>query len=147
MKALISLLFLPFMVFSQTVSETLSSAKISGITAEMVKSSDPSRDDMYFVFLSFRNEKYTTISDLCVIGLSDSSELAQIISDLEYCVEFLDSGNNGKSVSLKHSKYMLQIYDFSRELYIHDPTGRKYISIEKRWIEKLIEYLKSLEFP
>ena len=113
----------------------------------MIKSTDPSRDDLVVVLLTFKNQKYSTISDIASIMLIDSTELDKFNLDLKACYDYMESSESGKDITYTHKKYQLQIFDFSRELYISDETGRKYISVDKKSVSLLIEFMSSLKFP
>lgn len=144
---LLTLVLASFSLFAQTTRESLAKKKISGITVEMIKKTEPSKEDLVLVFLTYQNQKYSTISDIASIMLTDSTDLKKFNSDLQACYDFMDSGEKGKSISYKHERYGLDIFDFSPNLYINDETGRKYISVDKKTVKALIEFMQTLEFP
>lgn len=144
---LFTLVLTSFSPFAQTTRESLAKKKISGITVEMIKSTDPSREDLVLVFLTYQNQKYSTISDVASIMLTDSTDLRKFNSDLQACYDYMNSGEKGKSIIYEHKRYRLEIFDFSKNLYINDETGRKYIAVDKKTLETLIEFMKTLEYP
>jgi hypothetical protein len=142
-----ALILISLTSLSQRITETLYKKKISGVNIEMTNTRDETRNDLTLVFLSFQNAKYTTISDIGNITLSDSSELNQFISDLNGAYEYLMTGKKGTTIEYSHKRYSIHLYDFSREIYLYDEKGRRYTILNARSVKSLIEYLSTLKFP
>ena len=147
MKKLLSILLVLVVfsthIFSQTIKKDLSSKKIGSLDCSYkmeVKLGDFNVvDTSLYIFCSFQNQKYSSITDIGSIFMSTMVEKDRIVSDLKKCVKYMDD----KSISFTLNEFTL--YDFSKNLYINDESGRrKYTTLSKKNVLKWIEWLESI---
>ena len=143
----IALLFIGFIGNAQTKRENLLSDKVGTINIKYIKSTDLDKNDIYyFVYLSFQNEKYTTITDTKSLGFKDKESLSEFVKDLNTAKTQMDL-NQKVNLSWNRNNYNLKLYDFTNVLYITQSDGVKgYCTINNNLVEKLIQLLSKIDF-
>jgi hypothetical protein len=97
-------------------------------------------DTSFYIYCSFQNQKYTSITDIGSVFISTIEGKDRIVSDLKECVKYMDD----KTISFTLNEFTL--YDFSKNLYINDERGvRKYTTMRKKNVLKWIEWLESIK--
>jgi hypothetical protein len=97
---------------AQTKRVSISEVKGGAISAEHIKSINlESGDTLSYVYMGFQNSKYTTITDIVSIMISNSETLEQMVSDLEAAIPEIKSGTD---IRWKREDYDLTLYDFSK---------------------------------
>jgi hypothetical protein len=120
--------------FSQ-MSETKKMASGTGlykwkIEMEIKNGSDTST---YFYY-GYQNARYTHITDIGSVFLTEQSELI----DFANALKTLSTKENGVQVQLQVSSVTLKLYDFSNNIYIEDHNG-KYTNMTKKQAIKLAD--------
>jgi len=103
-----------------------------------------SKDTTTSVILSFKNAKYSYISDWSsIVFLMEyhKYDLKDFVDDLKQAEKEMDIK---QSIEWERDLYTLHIYDFNKgKLYIQEPKKRSagYTTINKKQVGKLIEWL------
>jgi hypothetical protein len=131
-------------LFSQTIKKDLSSKKIGSLDCSYkmeVKLGDFNVvDTSLYIFCSFQNQKYSSITDIGYIMITTMSGKDRIVSNLKECVKYMDD----KSISFSIGEF--DLYDFSKNLYINsEGSVKKYTTLSKKNVLKWIEWLESVK--
>ena len=98
------------------------------------------------VYLGFQNAKYSTITDIKSVAFFDTSNFNKFKIDLLNAYKILDKGEKVE-MFWENSNYKLNLYDFSKNIYITEPKGTGgYTAISKRQLGKLLENLFVIEY-
>ena len=127
-------------LFSQTITKDLDEKKIGSLDCSYTMDLKVgSSDTTYYIYCSFQNQKYTSITDIGSVFISTIEGRDRIVSDLKECVKYMDD----KTISFTINEFTL--YDSSKNLYINDERGiRKYTTLNKKNVLKWIEWLESI---
>lgn len=126
---LIMLTALSFNVLTQT-TEKKTLYKGSFSITQKIQDSDTST----FFSFTYQNQKYQHISDLGIILTFDKASVKQLA---ELLMEFSQK-DPGVQVSHKTKDYTIDLYDFSRNIYLTDTKG-KYTAISKKQAIKMAD--------
>lgn len=143
----ITLLLLTSISFGQVKREKLIDEKIGKISFRYAKSTDLEKNEIiYFVYLGFQNEKYTSITDIKSVSFFDKESLNEFIKDLNAAkTQMLLKQKT--DLSWNRKKYNLAFYDFSFDLYLKQATGTEaYTTLDEKTVDKLIEVLMKIDF-
>lgn len=150
MKLIISVFLLIFFLsgFSQTKREKFIDVYAGGnvkLTYQATIDLDK-KDTTWGAYLIFQNAKYTSITDTKVIALYDKETINQFLKDL---ISAFKQMNLGEKVSLSwaRDKYILNLYDFSKDLYLQESKGTGgYIPMSKKNVGDLIIQISTIDF-
>ena len=129
-------------LFSQTIRKELDRKEFGTLNCTYSISIDVGNSDTsFYVYCSFQNQKYKSITDLGSISIYKMEDKDKMVSDLKECVKYMDD----KSISFSIGQFTL--YDFSKNLYITDRSDytNKTTSINKKNVLKWIEWLESIK--
>ena len=93
-------------------------------------------DTTTYTYISYKNEKYRTITDIQVIIFDD---LQQFRNDLESSIDNIRS-----NVNWSRDKYNIICYDFTSEIYLYSKRS-KYVSLTKKQAIKIIDWIDKLK--
>lgn len=141
------LILLSFTSFSQRSTQIIFKRKIGTVNIEMVETSNDNIYESTLIFLSFQNAKYSTITDIGNIMITDSTELNKLISDLNSAYMNMRDRKRGLNISYKHLRYGIDIYDFTTNAYLLDEKGRKYTTLTSSQVKSIINSISSLKMP
>ncbi len=132
---------------AQTKRENLLSEKIGTITLEYTKLTDIENSNVrYLIFLGFQNAKYQTITDINSVAFMDTINFNKFKTDLLNAYKLLDKGEKVE-MSWVNQRYKLDLYDFSKNIYITEPKGTGgYTTLTKRQLGKLLENLYVIDY-
>jgi hypothetical protein len=117
MKKLLLLLAFTSVSFAQTTErKSLFKSDLGYEITQSVKESDTT---VYFHY-SFQNMKYTTITDLGIILISNKADLKTFADKL---LEFSEKPK-GVEISFEHKKFSLTIYDSRNLIIVRDYRGK-----------------------
>ena len=137
MKKLFTILLcvVSLQLYSQKSNKTIYEKNFGSLDCEFERVIDLSTSDTsYYIYCGFQNQKYSSITDLGSIFLTNQTDLLKTIEDLKECVKYMDD----KSISFEIG--IFKIYDFSKGLYIND--GDKYTTLSKKNVLKWIKWLE-----
>lgn len=140
-KLLFYFLLLPELLVAQKVSITLSSQRIPPFDCKYYYDSEAGKDTVYHVYCSFQNMKYQTIVDIGSVYLTDSSELHELISDIDKMIPLM-----GAEASIDKGAYRLwTTTTFPNWMYIED--GKQYTMISRKNLAKWRAWLGTIKLP
>jgi hypothetical protein len=146
MKTITTLLFAICSIGAIGQRKTIRQAeeKIGSISCNYNLSIDMDKaDTTRYIYMSFQNMKYNSITDLHSIFIvaSDTLVRAEFISDLKKALPEMEIK---QSISWSRSKYTLNLYDFAKgSLYCSSSKGG-YTTLKSEQVEKLIAWLEGL---
>lgn len=148
---IISLLFtllISSSYFSQIKTVDISDKNIGSLHCRYFKSINLDKNDTtYIVFISYQNKEYSAITDLKSIFISESDSLTfkEFIDVLKKALPEMETKT---SIGWRKDKYEINLYDFSKELYLSEPLkkGKGYCTLKKADVIKLISWLESFKF-
>ena len=129
-------------VFSQTITKEISQQRIGSVDCNYYMSIEiPASDTTYYIFCSFQNMKYSSITDIGRIVISTKIELDKIIGDLKECVKYIDN----QSIGFSTGDFVL--HRSSKDLYLYDRRGNfdKFTTLSKNKVLKWISWLDSIK--
>jgi hypothetical protein len=134
--------------FSQIKTVDISDKKIGSLSCLYTKKINLDKNDTsYVVFISYQNKEYTSITDLKSIYMSqrDSLTFKEFIIVLKKALPEMETKT---SINWRKEKYEINLYDFSKEMYLSEPTnkGKGYCTLKKADVIKLINWLESFTF-
>ena len=132
---------------AQTKRENLLSKEIGTISLEYIKSTNIENSVVrYMIYLGFQNAKYKTITDIKSVAFNDTTNFNKFKTDLLNAYKLLDKGEKIE-MSWDNLHYKLNLYDFSKNIYITEPKGTGgYTSLSKKQLEKLLENLSVIDY-
>lgn len=150
-KLSILLLFcLPLVSGAQEVTKTISKFVVNQIGGEFQQITTEKGQVIHLLFLTYRNAEYEYVYDHSSIMIQDSAQLACLIADLDSALSVMDkklSERVGNTYTWSKSMYSITLYDFAMfDVYIYD-KGKKYTTLNKKQLQKLIEHLRKIQFP
>lgn len=138
------LCFYSFFGLSQKLTKKISEISITGFykVEYMMKVDVEKEDTTYIVYSSFQNRKYSTITDIGSIFITDKETLNNLIKDLKLIIEQIDAKVD---FDIKRDDYELSLSDeLSKQLFIFDDDG-KYTVISKKGTVLWLQWLESLD--
>ena len=129
-------------VFSQTITKEISQQRIGSVDCNYYMSIEiPASDTTYYIFCSFQNMKYSSITDIGGFVISTKIELDKIIGDLKECLKYIDNQSIGFSIG------DFVIHSSSKDLYLYDRRGNfdKFTTLSKNKVLKWISWLDSIK--
>lgn len=98
----------------------------------------------YYLYIGFQNQKYTTITDIKYVFITNDDDLKGLIKDLKMALTEMQTKQN---IEWTKELYKLTLYDFTSNLYFCESPkkGSGSTSISKKDVEKLIIWLESIE--
>ena len=149
MKKILSICTLLFCIISsgQVKKQTLLKETIGTTNLEYIKSTDIEINKIsYLVYLSFQNQKYSSITDFKIIGFYDQESINVLIKDLTGAQKQMLL-NEKVSVKWNKSNYNLDLYDFSPNLYLSSTKGVSgYTTLNSKQVGNLISNLSKIDF-
>lgn len=150
MKNLLTVLLfiMSLQLYSQKTTTTIYDDKIGTISCKFSRTIDLSNSDTsYYVYCGFQNQKYSSITDLGSVFITDQKGLLKIIEELKGCLKYMDDKSNNYSVDLVSYGEVsgsLTLYDFSKNLYVTDRSDLlpKYTTLNKKKVIKWISWLE-----
>ena len=132
---------------AQTKREKILAKSLATISLQYTKISElDSSDTRYLVYLGFQNAKYQTISDFKSVAFFDTTNLNKFKEDLLSAYKILEKGEK-VDMSWTNSNYKLNLYDFSKNIYIVEAEGTEgYTSLTKKQLGDLLIYLFMIDF-
>ena len=129
-------------VFSQTITKEISQQRIGSVDCNYYMSIEiPASDTTYYIFCSFQNMKYSSITDIGGFVISTKIDLDKIIGDLKECLKYIDNQSIGFSTGdfVIHSSF--------KDLYLYDRRGNfdKFTTLSKNKVLKWISWLDSIK--
>jgi hypothetical protein len=148
MKKLLLILVLgsSISIIAQNKTVNISKTTIGGLRPSYAKSINLEvKDSIYYVYIGFENEKYSTISDSKSLFLTQDVHVKAFTNDLKTAKLEMETKQN---IEWKKELYGLSLFDFSDKLYILESAsdGSGYTTISKKDLEELIKWLESIEF-
>lgn len=129
-------------LFAQKEIQSL--AKGSAVSWKIEKVLENGNETIRYFSYTYQNAKYSYITDIGGIFISDKETLEKFISAL---IQF-SSYEKGKTISLEVGNCKLQVYDFSNYIFIADNED-KYFTITKRkalvFANEIKEYVNLLQ--
>ena len=129
-------------VFSQTITKEISQQRIGSVDCNYYMSIEiPASDTTYYIFCSFQNMKYSSITDIGGFVISTKIELDKIIGDLKECVKYIDN----QSIGFSTGDFVIP--SSSKDLYLYDRRGNfdKFTTLSKNKVLKWISWLDSIK--
>lgn len=129
-------------VFSQTITKEISQQRIGSVDCNYYMSIEiPASDTTYYIFCSFQNMKYSSITDIGGFVISTKIELDKIIGDLKECLKYIDN----QSIGFSTGDFVL--HSSSKDLYLYDRRGNfdKFTTLSKNKVLKWISWLDSIK--
>lgn len=130
---------------SQEKKIILSQAKVGSVKCEYKKVTDLENSirGLHVSFV-FQNEKYKNITDTKVIVFLVESEngpssVTDFLKDIKAAFKEMDTKQD---ISWDRKDYSLNLYDFSKLLYLYKDKG--YTTLSKKEVEKMINWIESL---
>jgi hypothetical protein len=130
---------------AQKKTMDVSSIKIGQISAKYSKVIDlEKKDTISYVYLGFQNFKYRTLSDIRSVFFPKQEDLKSFVEDLKTALPEMGSKQN---IDWKRQLYSISVFDFSNNLYLFErpSKGDGYTTLSKKELEKLIEWLDSIQ--
>lgn len=145
---LLSIFLLAFSVSgnAQQKRVTILESKIGLLSPMYGKTIDlDSNTTNYYLYIGFQNQKYSSITDLKSVFITNDADLKVLIKDLKMALIEMETKQN---IEWTKDKYKLSLYDFSNKLYFSESPkkGSGYTTISKKEVEKLIIWLESIQF-
>ena len=138
------LILVAFQGFAQKKSITKSELTIGYTTFKQEITIDLDvGDTLRYVYISFKNEKYKSITDMKYIILHTKNNFEEFKKDFLMASKECSTGSN---IDWSRKDYALVIYDFSNNIYLTDKTLRAYTLISPNNAKKINEWLNSVEF-
>lgn len=143
MKKILILLMLPALLSAQKIDSTISKLKCGKMTWEFTKVKEAGKPDFYYVYCSYQNMEYQSITDLASIFIARQHDVDSLASDLTGALKLLDQKQKAR---YERDKYTISVGVFGGSLLIYDKDS-KYTTLTKPQAEKLIAWLKTVKFP
>lgn len=146
-KVLFVLLFsFSFVAFSQVKNETIMKEKIGSLTIEYNKKTNLENSNVdYRVYLLFQNQKYRSIVDTKIISFYSQESLDEFIKDLNASYKQMLTKEK-VDISWSKNDYRLDLFDFSKSLYLNSVKDTGYTTLSIKQVESLIKNLSRIEF-
>lgn len=144
LKSLLAIL-LAVSMNAQKKTIDVSLIKIGQISGKYSKVIDLEKNDtLSYVYLGFQNFKYKSISDIRSVFFPKQEDLKSFIEDLKTALPEIGSKQN---IDWKRQLYSISVFDFSNNLYLFErpSKGDGYTTLNKKELEKLIEWLDSIQ--
>ncbi len=125
---------------------TILESKIGLLNTNYSKTIDlETKTTLYYLYIGFQNQKYTSITDLKYVFITNDADLKDLIKDLKMAMPEME---NKQTIEWTKDLYKLTLYDFSDKLYFYESPkkGSGYTTISKKEVEKLILWLESIQF-
>ena len=140
-----SLLMLCITSTAQKKTITVSKAKIGTLSCSVESEINMlSKDTFNYIFISFKNAKYSSITDIASLFFlqSDIYDIKDFIDDLKAAEKEMDIK---QTIEWRRDKYVLNIYEFNKgKLYIEEPKKYAgYTAINKNQTGQLIKWLEN----
>lgn len=131
-----------FNSFSQRQNSSITNTKIGPIDWSYSMSINlETQDTTYYVSGKFKNFKYSYINDIKVIVIIRQLDLKQLIVDLK---QVYNKMGNDETINYKREFYVLNLYDFTKNLYIGDSRDLGYTYLTKNQVEKTYMFLETI---
>jgi hypothetical protein len=132
---------------AQTKRENILNEKVGTISLSYTKITDVEKSNVdYLIYLGFQNAKYQTITDIKSIAFMDTTNFNKFKTDLLNAYKILEKGEKVE-MSWDNLFYKLNLYDFSKSIYIFEPKGTGgYTILTKRQLGKLLENLSVIDY-
>jgi len=142
------LLIFPFVVFSQSKTETILSQKLGPLNFMYFRSVDlGNKDTVIAIYIGFQNSEYNYVVDIKHIGITNKGDYQLLMKDLISVYKVLDAGQRVEMMSWDRAPlYVLGIYSWPL-LRLEDgkPNGG-YTYLKKNVLVNLIETMSQIEF-
>lgn len=144
-KALLFSLFFFSSVGAIAQDETTDTKKLGRfgtIELNIKKRTTKTVSEVYIIGF-FQNAKYSHITDIGSFVLSDTATANKFCNDLLQAIEL--AGQDGKSHKWSERSYAIKLHDFSKRIYIEDPSGEQYTTISANQAIGLIDEIKRVK--
>ena len=145
MKSLILLLIVSFTltVNAQRKTNVKSRFKTSTVSFKNSEVYDlGGGDTIKYLYLSFQNEKYTTIRDLKSIMISTDFDVLEFKNDLKTALSEMKTKS---SINWDRKEYKMSVYGFTNTLYLMDKSMRGHTQLKYKEVEKIIQWLETVK--
>lgn len=148
MKKIILLFVLAFSlsINAQLKRVVISETEIGEVSAKYLKSiNTETKDTLFLAYLGFQNQKYKSFTDIKSIYFTSQDEINEFVSDLKNVSKEMDSK---AEMSWNRTNYSMILFDFANLVYLYQAPrkGSGYTTLNKKHVDKLIEWLESIEF-
>jgi len=147
---LTSILFFSFLLsFCQTKKTTIAENQIGAISCEFARSIKlETNDTLNYLYFSFQNSKYKSITDLKSIFFTitkDSSDIFEFVKSLKAAYNEMGTKTD---ITWDKKDYRISLYSFNDKLYLCEPIeeGTGYTTLNKEQTNQLINWIEEIGF-
>lgn len=128
---------------AQVKRETLKEVKIGQFNCSHKKTIDLDTEEVFeYVSITFQDANYSHIISIKSVLIPDAEVLAQFIKDLENAYPEMTAGTD---MNWTRNDYGIDVYDFNKWLYLRAAKGKAYAMANRKQIENLIIWLKTID--
>lgn len=152
MKLISSIAFftiLHFTCIAQVKSVDISNKKIGTLNCIYKMSIDLDKGDTTkYIYIGFQNAKYSSIIDTKSIFFGIPNNQDEVLEFTKHLETALGEMGSKSSISWRKDRYSIILYDFSSLMFLgeSEKEGSGYTKLNKKNVQKLIDWLKSCEF-
>ncbi len=138
-------MFFSLSIFGQTKRVVISKLEITNLTCEHVKLVNLDKNDtIYYISISFKNLKYSSISDYKYIYIYSRAELEIFVKDLTSALSEMGIKQN---MSWDREEYSIVLNESTTKLlYLFADSPRGLISLSKKEVEKILNWVNSVKY-
>ena len=100
-------------------------------------------DSLSYVYISFKNDKYKTITDIKSVILYSAEEYNQFRKDIKLAFQEMTTGSN---INWARDEYTISVYDFTNTVYLSDKRRLGTTQLDKRELPRITKWLDANEF-
>jgi len=100
-------------------------------------------DSLKYVYISFKNDKYKSITDIKSVILYSVDEYNQFRKDMKLAFQEMTTGS---SINWARDEYTISVYDFTNTVYLSDKRRLRTTQLYKKDLNKITQWLDSNEF-
>jgi hypothetical protein len=136
-------------LFAQKKRESIISEQIADLSVNYTRSVDLDKGDtLLYFYLGFQNAKYTSITDIKSVFITNKTNFQLFMKDLVSAYKFLLT-NEKTSIDWDRSPlYKISIYDFNNSsLYLTEGKGTGgYTTLNKSVLMNLLRTMSQIDF-
>lgn len=100
-------------------------------------------DSLKYIYISFKNDKYKSITDIKSVILTNEEDYNQFRTDMKLATQEMSTGSN---INWARDAYTLSVYDFTNTVYLSDKRRLGSTQLYKKNLNKITQWLDANEF-
>ena len=130
---------------AQRVTKTISDKMIAGVYAENIRVTDDNFDST-FVVISFPYLQVKRRTEMVEIVFRTQAQVDTFVVKVARAIQLTDSSRMGIAYSFRQALYRVELDEYSKDIYVTTPDGKKYAILTRREAAELNKYLGTVKF-